>query len=471
MESKSEIESAATKTSPALSFWRRFDAFRGSTFFIVLTVSLAVFTDIFLYGIIVPVVPYAFPQRMGVPEEDVQKWISVSLGLYSAGLVVASPICGYFADKMPSRRITLWGGLVVLIGSTILLCLSTNIAMFIVGRLILGASGGVVWTVGLALISDVAPPDQVVMLMGYPGAGMSLGLVFGPLLGGIVYEKAGYYAVYGICFGVLGLDVLLRILLKEPPKRQSSTPPPEPDTESRIESGAEPEAEAPAATAETMAMFLLLKSPRVLNALLVSLVYGWIFGAFDAVLTVHVKQLFGFNSLQACLMYLCIGIPQLLGPLIGMVCDRYGTRLVVTGGFLLMGPFLLLLRLSDHNSTQQIVQFAALLSVAGIGFACVGVTLLGELTNAVVAEEAKSPGKFGHGRGFGQIYGLFNVGFALGTLIGPFQAGGTLESEGWGMTSLSLAIVSFIAAFPALYFFDGSLTPILRNRLKKRQGE
>ena len=33
----------------------------------------------------------------------------------------------------------------------------------------------------------------------------------GPLLGGAVYAKAGYYAVFAMCFGLIGLDILLRL--------------------------------------------------------------------------------------------------------------------------------------------------------------------------------------------------------------------------------------------------------------------
>jgi MFS family permease len=93
--------------------------------------------------------------------------------------------------------------------------------MYIVGRFLQGSSGGVVWTVGLALISDVAGPENVATLMGYPGIALSFGLILGPLIGGIVYDKAGYYAVFGVCFGILVVDVALRLIMKDIPRNNS----------------------------------------------------------------------------------------------------------------------------------------------------------------------------------------------------------------------------------------------------------
>jgi hypothetical protein len=45
---------------------------RSSKWFILSTICVAVFTDIFLYGIIVPVLPFALSLRAGVPESSVQ---------------------------------------------------------------------------------------------------------------------------------------------------------------------------------------------------------------------------------------------------------------------------------------------------------------------------------------------------------------------------------------------------------------
>jgi hypothetical protein len=67
-----------------------FLSFRSSSFFIIGTISLAIFTDIFLYSLVVPVLPFALTVRAGVEEKDVQKWTAIFLSVYGAALAVGS---------------------------------------------------------------------------------------------------------------------------------------------------------------------------------------------------------------------------------------------------------------------------------------------------------------------------------------------------------------------------------------------
>lgn len=53
------LNNDSTKAPPFL-------AIRSSKIFILLTVALSIFTDLFLYGVIVPVVPFALQGRAGV---------------------------------------------------------------------------------------------------------------------------------------------------------------------------------------------------------------------------------------------------------------------------------------------------------------------------------------------------------------------------------------------------------------------
>lgn len=44
---------------------------------------------------------------------------------------------------------------------------------------------------------------------------MSLAILAAPLLAGIVYSTGGYYRVYAILFGVISLDIVLRLAMIE----------------------------------------------------------------------------------------------------------------------------------------------------------------------------------------------------------------------------------------------------------------
>jgi MFS family permease len=65
--------------------------------------------------------------------------------------------------------------------------------MYIAGRELQGASAAAVWVVGLALVVDTVDTLKVGEYMGYVSWAMSFGALMGPILGGVVYDTAGYY--------------------------------------------------------------------------------------------------------------------------------------------------------------------------------------------------------------------------------------------------------------------------------------
>lgn len=191
-----------------------FLAFRSSRSFIAATVCIATFTDILLYGIIVPVMPYALTSRVGVSEDSVQTWNAILLACYTIALFIGGPFVGIYADHTSSRRWPLLIGLFALAASTLLLCLGKTIALLILGRILQGFSAAIVWSVGLALLADTFE-DKIGVAMGYSSIAMSLGLLVSPSIGGAVYNHVGYYAVFYVAFGCIALDVLLRLVLIE----------------------------------------------------------------------------------------------------------------------------------------------------------------------------------------------------------------------------------------------------------------
>lgn len=44
---------------------------------------------------------------------------------------------------------------------------------------------------------------------------MTAGIFLGPLLGGVVYDSGGYYAVYAMAFALIGVDLVLRLCMIE----------------------------------------------------------------------------------------------------------------------------------------------------------------------------------------------------------------------------------------------------------------
>lgn len=199
-----------------------------------LLVSLAIFTDIFFYALVIPVIPFSLTSQVGIPEDQVQRWTSILLACYSLALLVGSPIFGFYADHSSSRRWPLLIGLVVLAASTLLLCLGRTISLLVVGRLLQGLSAAIVWSVGCALLVDTMG-NAAGVAMGYVNIAMSLGLLIAPAVGGAVYEADGYYAVFYIAFGIVTVDILLRLAMIEKKVARQWLPEAETEPETDVE--------------------------------------------------------------------------------------------------------------------------------------------------------------------------------------------------------------------------------------------
>ncbi|TKA76737.1 hypothetical protein B0A49_02707 [Cryomyces minteri] len=479
---------------------------RSSKAFILATISLAVFTDIFLYGVIVPVIPFALTQRAAVRQQDVQYWVSVLLAVYGAALLAASPVCGWAADRSASRRSPLLLGLLALAASTAMLCVGNSIGVLVAGRVLQGISAAVVWTVGLALLVDTVGQKDVGQAMGWVGLSMSMGVLVAPLLGGVVFERGGYNAVFAMAFGLIGVDVVLRLLLVEKKvARRWLKEPGEVDGETVVGARAgeqtgneaagleddsarsspvdkapkesepasiEPQPPASPSPPTTLKrrivanlppIITLLASRRLLAALWGCLVQASLLTSFDSVLPLFVRATFGWTSTGAGLIFLPIVLPSFLGPLVGWLSDRYGPRWLATAGFVFSAPFLVLLRLVRHDSLGQKALLCALLFLVGVGLDLVMAPLMAEITYVVEAKEKKRPGLFGPAGAYAQAYGLFNVAFAGGCLVGPLWAGMVNERAGWGTMAWSLALLSLVSAVPTVIWTGGLVTRKMRR--------
>ncbi|KAF8474241.1 major facilitator superfamily domain-containing protein [Kalaharituber pfeilii] len=459
----------------------RFLAFRSSTTFIQAAIAIAIFS-------IVPVFPFALEERANIPHDQVQKWMAVLLAVYGAGLLAASPIAGWIADNTRTRRLPLLWGLLALTGATVMLCLGRNIAVLVIGRLLQGIAAAVVWSVGLALLVDTVGNDKVGQSMGIVSLAMSLGILLAPLLGGIVYDRGGYYSVFAMGFGMLALDIVLRLVMIEkkvaghyldnavngdnvhqspaiheivsnPGGVDEEIGPDRPNTFAVL---------TPSASALRPSMLggyiqrlppvlQLLKYPRLLVALIATLVQATLTTSLDTTLPLYTRETFHFGSTGAGLIFLAIVIPTMSSPFVGSMSDKYGPKWIAAAGFILACPFLVLLRLSTEDSIKDIVIFCVFLAFLGFSLTLQMTPTMAEITYVLVEMENTKPGRFGKNGAFAQGYGLFNVAFSGGTLVGPLWSGFLKDAAGWGTMAWSLGLLSFITSVPVLFYTGGKL--------------
>lgn len=188
---------------------------RSSRTFVISTVAVAVFVDLFIYSLIIPILPTLLTDRANVSASKVQITLSGLLTTFNASVVICAPITGYLADRWSNRKYFLLGGLFALAGATVLFMVSRNLGLLYLARMLQGASASIVWAVGIALLVDVIGPKNIGVAMGWVSLGLSIGNALGPLLGGIVYHRAGHYAAFVMGFAVITVDIVMRCLLRE----------------------------------------------------------------------------------------------------------------------------------------------------------------------------------------------------------------------------------------------------------------
>lgn len=127
---------------------------RSRTAFIISTIALGLFTDMFLYALPVPLVPYILKDRLHLPATRLQSVSSGFLASHTVASAIFSPIAGILTDKCSGRKFPYVVGVLLLLLATIVFFLGDHVATLVVARAVQGISGALVWTVGQAILID-----------------------------------------------------------------------------------------------------------------------------------------------------------------------------------------------------------------------------------------------------------------------------------------------------------------------------
>ena len=439
-------------------------AWRSSSPFIVSTVGIALFTDLFLYGVIVPILPYLLEDHICIPYNQIQGHVSGLLAIHALASVLFSPIAGIIADRVStSAKLPFLAGLLALLLATLLLCLGKTFAVLAIARVLQGMSVAIVWTIGLALVRDTVGPKKLGTTIGSIFGFVSIGQLVAPVLGGLVYSKAGILGIFWMAFAVLVLDSAMRVMLieKKTAERYESV--------QRIENGVvgneedhgntvdrdegreeEPlikrkelleykltDDESPKVVARAFSLMYCLKHPRLITALHLALVQAILLSTFDSTISTVAQKYFKFTSLEAGLLYLALVVPYIIGgPIAGRIVDKKGPKPVAVFAFGLLVPTLSLLRLTRPGGKDQVIIYCALLSLNGIGMACIGAPSIVEASYVVSMYHKANPKFFGTNGPWAQLYGLTSMVFCLGLTIGSLMSGGLKIEIGYGNMNL-----------------------------------
>ncbi|KAF2143700.1 uncharacterized protein K452DRAFT_247032 [Aplosporella prunicola CBS 121167] len=444
-------------------------AWRSHDRFIISTVGMGMFTDMVLYGLIVPVLPFLLEDRLHMPQGSVQSSVSNLLAAYAGASVVSSPIAGFLADKMGSRQLPFLLGLIALLLATILLAIGDSFSGLVVARLLQGLSAAVVWVVGLALLVETVGPENLGAVIGTIFSFMTVGGLAAPVVGGVLYKRTGYTGVFGVGLGLVALDFVMRLLVIE--KKVAAQYDEEPRTSNATPAGLGIHTDGAADEATPLLahpssidthyvligkrnrltrhfpILSCMRSPRLLVAFFIGFIQAVLLGAFDSTIATLAEQLFAFNSLRAGLLFLPLGITDVvIGPVAGWAVDRLGPRTVAAAGYTWLVPALVCLRFAHGGGVPAIALLCALLGLCGAGVATVNAPGLVEAGLVVDKFHAANPTLFGKAGPYAQLYGCTSSIWCLGLAVGPLMAGALKEQIGYGNMNAVLAGLCGIAA-------------------------
>lgn len=362
---------------------------------------------------------------------------------------------GYLSDRIQSRRLPFTFGLASLGSATILFAFSRSLWLLVLARALQGFATATVVTVGYALVFEKVGPEMLGQAMGFTSMSLSCGWFLGPVVGGVIYEHSGYFAVFIPPLVLVGLEIVLRLLIVENQGRTRTTHRSSDradDTTPLIAKSKDPP------TSTRNAFLILLSSRRFLVGMFGFCILNGLMIAFDGVLPVFVKDRYNFDSQQVSLTFLALTIPMLLSPLFGALTDRMkSTKWPAVAGLVLCVPGLLLLRLTGNDTDDDFSLLIVLLVELGIAFAVGLPPLAAEVMHVVDEMEKQTPGIFGPNGACAQAYGLTNAGLGVGCVLGPMGAGFVRVRWGWNIAVTCMAVASAVTAAFVLPITGGSL--------------
>jgi len=182
----------------------------------LLFIFITVFVDLLGYGMMVPLLPFYVQKQQGGAA------IAGSLGsLYALMQLLSGPVLGGLSDRYGRRPVLL----ISLLGTSfayLMLGMAGSLSGIYLAIMLDGITGGNL-TTAYAYIADVTEPEERSRGMGLVGAAFGMGLMAGPVLGGLlsVYGlgvpafAASAIALANVAFGTLVLPESL------PPERRT----------------------------------------------------------------------------------------------------------------------------------------------------------------------------------------------------------------------------------------------------------
>lgn len=427
-------------------------AMRASRRVTLLTLCLAV-TIAHIDTFIVNLGARAIGDHFGAGVDQLQ-WIVDSYNLvYAASLLTG----GMLADRYGRRRILMAGA--VIFSAASLLCAAAPSALVLIGgRALTGAGGALMIPASLAIIRVVWDrPDERARALGIWAACNGVAMALGPSLGGLLIPWLGWRSIF-LVIVPLGLLVVAMAGSTVPesanPQRRAFDAPAQlcgalalgSLTYAAIGGQSAPGAMIAALVVAALSTTLLiaierkkgsaaLLSPEILGArqfrAAMIATTGMTFGGYGMVFVLPLawqsSGRFDAAASAAALLPMSL-VFVLVSPLSGTLSDKFGLRATASGGVTLMSAGLLMIGLVGMQPDITLAEFGLAITGLGLGLAA------GPLSAMAVGDVAAARA--------GTAAALINVARISGATIGVAMLGALYAAAGGGGHGLRLAMLA-----------------------------
>ncbi len=338
---------------------------------VLVLVSAIAFLDVCFYSAITPLLPSY------VAELHLTKSQAGALsGAYALGTLLLSLPAGWLAARRGARP-TLILGLGLLAAASLAFALGTSFAVLASARFVQGVGGAASWAAGLAWLVEIAPRERRGQMMGTAlGTGIA-GAMGGPVLGVLAHVLTPRLVFSTVA--VVGVGLAAVVLLTP----AGGDPPPTGDLRAA------------------------LRERRVLAGAWLTTLPTLFFGTFGVLVPLKLDALGASASGIAAVFLLAAAAEAAVSPLVGRISDRHGRLLPFRVGLVgLLAACLLL----PWPSRPWVLGAVVVASAAVSG-------MLLTPASTLLSEGAEHAGL-----AQGLVFGLFNLAWAVGQVIG--SAGG-----------------------------------------------
>ncbi|KAG0014855.1 hypothetical protein BGZ81_000234 [Podila clonocystis] len=457
---------------------------------------MALFTDMVVYGVVVPILPKIVKDRLGGSSSD----IGLLFACYAIGLLASTPVFAILSDKYQNRRIPMLVGMLGLAVATVGFSLATNYWVLIAARIGQGSAGGASWTIGLGMLADVYPPDNLGMVMGATMMANAVGFMLGPMVGGYFYEYHGHMAPFIFCAGLAMLDFLCILFIAEPDKKKNTAKNTAKNTTADLDDqvdnlsiGDEPSmstlvaterivseisdrkhaqeimddsihyhpkvstehSEAPgygstsgsSSTSSSssikdedddtdVSMFEIASNWTITRCLLATFVAASVFSGLEPIFPLYLQDLLNAGPTQTGLILIAAIFPTLFASGIGYYADQVGHFYVS-----LVGMVLFTFATFSLAVPTTFFSFVLPLAVFGLGSSMILTPLLPAMADVVNKKGWNC---------YAKTYALYNMTYSLSMAVGPILAGFIYDDFGFPLT-MAMFGVMIAAATPVIF--------------------